>query len=184
MNKILIKCFFSFILISSVISNASASLIVNWAFNDPSPVVGPTDTLYLNATLFNDSSSTETLFGSQIASHGGTWGSLIYWDFPHTINNPYDIQWSGSSPFTDMELNPGEEFSFIFHTLIPHDPIVDPGTYTFAANINVPDIGVIYQDEQLFVTVPVPLPGSLILFISGLYGLFRVTHSRDLKHNT
>jgi hypothetical protein len=80
-------------------STSNAALVAYWEYDDPNPVVGPTDTIELRATIYNDFSSDSRLvccdqsaggaIGGVIASSGHSWGSLLFYE-PVAPSNPYD----------------------------------------------------------------------------------------------
>jgi hypothetical protein len=91
---------------------ARAVTIWSWSFDQTEYVVGPTDTILIRATLFNDASST----GSIISDAGGSFtGDLqkTYTFTPATSLPQYSEQ------FFFMNVPPGGSFPFVLGLLTP-----------------------------------------------------------------
>lgn len=172
--------------VSLCATTAQASLVVHWAFDDPHPVISQTETIELNATIYNDISSDQILGGGNqpitgnvggiITGTGYSWGTLAY-DATYAPYNPYDVS-LGTHPLMPDDLMPGESYSFVFRILTPHSGSVHPVWYTFSPYITVitNNLGTKYfamsPDSPLVLTVSsVPLPTSLWLLASGLFSL-------------
>lgn len=140
----IVKIIISISLLIGAINSVNAALISHWEFTDPTPVIGPNQTLELNATIYNSiSSDTRLVSGNQlisgdiggvIASTGYGWGSLIF-NSSFAPDNPYTT--IGNADFTGLDLAPGESFDFVFRTLVPNSYPVQEGVYTFNPQITI-----------------------------------------------
>lgn len=113
-------------------SSALAVLDLTLVLDDPVQTVGPGDNVDLFATLTNELSSDETLFGSDFDGASIINGTLI--DLTPGSGNPYTIAFGGIGGTLvgqlSADLSPGESLALLFATLIPDPPPVAPGTYT------------------------------------------------------
>lgn len=104
---------------------ANAGLHWSWAFGDAPAVVGPTDKVYVPATIFNDATSTEH-FAYRGAQVSGEFGLIGYGlDFGRDIAFPWT---SFDAEMRGLDLAPGESYTFTFATLSPIG-VVAPGIY-------------------------------------------------------
>jgi hypothetical protein len=106
-------------------STASADTIWGWSFNETNFVVGPTDSIVLQATVFNTPLSTEP-----IMKIGG--GS-----FTGDLQAIYDFEWGPNAPFLGLSVEPGDHFSFLLGTLTPIGGSVPIGTYPFCCEAHL-----------------------------------------------
>lgn len=143
-----IKTFqFCILLLFAIITqNAIAVLVWNWDFIEPTQTVLPTEDVIFTATLFNDASSTEYIYG-------GNYRDLGYWvrgascctagmNQQYNFNNPGvggDVRESPNfmDQFSDLQLAPGESFEFAFLNLTPLGGSVELGIYDFLARLNL-----------------------------------------------
>ncbi len=106
-------------------SAASAETIWAWSFNETNFVVGPTDSIVLQATVFNSPLSTEP-----IMKIGG--GS-----FTGDLQAIYDFEFGSNAQFLGLSLAPGDDFSFVLGTLTPIGGSVPIGTYQFCCEAHL-----------------------------------------------
>jgi hypothetical protein len=106
-------------------ATASADRIWWWSFNETHFVVGPTDSIAVEATVFNSPLSTES-----IMKIGG--GS-----FTGDLQATYDFEWGTNDPFLGLSIAPGGHFSFLLGTLRPIGGSVPIGTYPFCCEAHL-----------------------------------------------
>jgi hypothetical protein len=115
---------FGFIQLSAP-STASADTIWAWSFNETKFVVGPTDSIVLEATVFNSPLSTEPI----MRMGGGS--------FTGDLQAIYDFTFGDNTPFLGLSLKPGDDFSFVLGTLTPIGGSVPIGTYPFCCEAHL-----------------------------------------------
>jgi hypothetical protein len=106
-------------------STASADTIWAWSFNETNFVVGPTDSIVLQATVSNSPLSTEPI----MRIGGGS--------FTGDLQATYDFEFGPITPFLGLSLNPGDDFSFVLGTLRPIGGSVPVGTYPFCCEAHL-----------------------------------------------
>jgi len=142
--------------------------IWHWAFHNPTPTVLPTDEITFWATLYNDSSSTESIVGGYLPEDGWYIKGASCCGF--TISDQYSISFGNFINTTTIF--PGDSYDFIFLTLTPKNGSVNPGTYSFDSRIRMqwgyymPSDHSKLSDVQVSITV-VPEPISSTLFLLG-----------------
>lgn len=106
-------------------SAANAGLLWSWAFGDAPAVVGPTDKVYVPATIFIDSASTEhfAYHGAHVSAQFGLIGYSF--DFGRDVAFPWS---SFDAEMYGLDLAPGESYTFTFATLSPIG-VVAPGIH-------------------------------------------------------
>ncbi|MCZ6572817.1 MAG: PEP-CTERM sorting domain-containing protein [Planctomycetota bacterium] len=154
---------------------AFADPILGWTFDDPTPTVGPFETVIMNATLTNDAAADMNFLGADVDGGAWTHGTI-------SGGGPYVFTFGPAASFfpqfSGLILAPGDSFSFVFGTLTPvgGGPVA-PGMYT---SLPGGRIGFFIQptgrflvqvtDGPFTVTV-VPEPSISALLCAGL-GLF------------
>lgn len=88
----------------------------HWSFDQPTYVVGPTESIVLNATIFVDADSPGPLIGPMSVSFNGTLFSL------------YDLSFNWPLSFTEANIAPGDSLQFTFGVLTPKFPLAE-GSY-------------------------------------------------------
>ena len=135
-----------FILIGTILAcfayaiPAKAQLTIHVRINDLPPIINPSDTVVIAATLFNDSDSTENL-----GVIGGNIPVPPEFDFRvgafASLPNGYSCQWGSDGSLQDqfigVDLAPGETFDFIFHTCTPDGGSASLGTYVYTGQLQV-----------------------------------------------
>ena len=98
-----------------------ATLSFGWSLLDWEPVLGPTDTLALRATLFNSPASDEHLLGSRFL---GRWAENVddVYDFAEALP-------ALAEQLKNVDLEPGEGVEFVFGRFVPRGGSVVPGRY-------------------------------------------------------
>jgi hypothetical protein len=137
----------------------------HWSYDNTRYVVGPTDEIVINATLFNETSSTITITPNFI---GGT-------VFTGPLQSKYDFQvppeWG--IQFSHISLHPGESFPFVWGRLFPIGGYVSPGSYVsdFALfGVGFGSVGGSKQPQNSFTVQVVPEPCALVLLLAaGVY---------------
>ena len=163
--------------------NCKAAVVLTWDWDQPIHNVDGNSQIEMWATLSHDVGSTNDLvfglFSVSIAP-----GTLID-NGGYSSGNPYTFELSDTI-FADLNFtssNPlrlGESIQFLYGTLTPKAGIVS-GTYS-TTNIDLGFSAAIWTTvESDFVVnvAAVPVPGAIILFGSGLIGLFRITRRLD-----
>lgn len=129
----------------------------HWSFDQPTYVVGPTESIVLTATIYVDADSPGPLIGPMSVSFNGT----LFSYFDSTSNWPLS--------FTEANIAPGESLQFTFAILTPKSPLPE-GTYQ-----NYPDQPLIESlslatrripDSPLVIHV-IPEPSTTALFVCG-----------------
>jgi len=106
-------------------STASADTIWSSSFNQTNFEVGPTDSVVLDATVFNSPLSTEPI----MRIGGGS--------FTGDLQAFYDYESGPIAPFFGLSIAPGDHFSFVLGTLSPIGGSVPPGTYPFCCEAHL-----------------------------------------------
>jgi hypothetical protein len=106
-------------------STASAETMWWWSFNETNFVVGPTDSVVLQATVFNSPLSTEPI----MRIGGGS--------FTGDLQATYDFEWGPYPPFLGLSIEPGDQFSFLLGTLRPIGGSVPIGTHPFCCEAHL-----------------------------------------------
>lgn len=144
-------------------STAAADTIWWWSFNETSFVVGPTDSIVVEATVFNSPLSTEPM----MKIGGGS--------FTGDLQATYAFEWGSNDPFLGLSLAPGSHFSFVLGTLRPIGGSVPTGTYPFCCEAHL-EFGTASSSTSLpplntFEIQVVPEPPMWVLFGGGVVPL-------------
>ena len=168
---------------------ASASLIWSWQIND-GQIYNINDEILIEATLFNDLSSTQNIVKDDIDSFAKYGGYSVddHWQFDF---GPGPDAFSLWPLFDDVNLAPGESFDFIVGRYIPKYPnVIVDGTYSgvLAMRLNYGiyhELDLIVDQDTVSVSAGVisnvPLPASAWLFLSGIAGITSVFRKRRLS---
>ena len=186
-----IQTFISIFVLSAGLAAPAMSTAVPvwyWTFDEPVQYVTPTESVLFTATLFNDGSSSEYIYGSANKDLG-------YWvkgascctselNAQYNLNNPGvggDVNQSPNffDQFTNLALAPGESYNFTFLSLSPQDGTAEFGTYDFLSRLNLgykTDGSILIQqyseiDPSIVVgtgVAPVLEPASILLMLSGI----------------
>ena len=163
-------------LLALVVIQAQATLQWSWDFDDYHPVVAPTDSVSLHATLYNDASSTEHI--TEASFYGR-----------QAVLNPH-LPYQASSTYADfmaqlagLDLAPGEIFNFVFMVLSPVGGSAPVGEYGWVGDMSLAFVDQHgwpsgwFPDHDLHLTVAehepggeVPEPASAMLVVIGLIG--------------
>lgn len=168
-------------------TDTEAALIWSWDISNPVQVVSVTDPIMFLATLYNDRTSTEHLYGAYNRENG-------YWvsnasccnaslNAQYVLNNPGvggDVRQEPNfiSQFYELDLAPGETFEFVFLNLTPRYGTVESGRYDFNARLGIsnstsgalPELRYSASNPSIIVS-EVPLPAAGPLFASALLTL-------------
>ena len=160
-----------FVLISTSFSS-HALLIWDWDLEKSTIDVTPSNTITLNATIYNDASSTQSIFSNTFITYGMGWGSIFGPGNPYTYSSGVD-GWL-LNQFIGVEVAPGDSFDFVFATLTPKNGLVDVGIYTsdyLMIAMKTDNIQLIKSVEINVNTIPVPEPSTIALLCIGLFGI-------------
>ena len=168
-------------------ASSRADLIWSWSFDQTEYHVKPTDPIIVNATLFNDPSSTQDIenmgFG---ASFTGDLQKTFHFTFGPTGNSSdFGLEFIG------LVLAPGDSFPFVFGLLKPISGVAPEGVYPadLASMTLVPpaaDPEMQFSTNTFSITVanhvnpppPVPEPATWWLFGAGLLGCLGIRRAR------
>lgn len=171
-------------------TDTEAALIWSWDISDPVQVVSGADPVMFRATLYNDITSTEHLYGASYRE-AGYWVSRASccnaaMRAQYAFNNPGiggDVRQEPnfSSQLYELDLAPGKTFEFVLLNLTPRYGSAVAGRYDFQAQLGVsygtsgtlPDLR--YSANSPSITVSeVALPAAGPLFLGGLLPLLRL----------
>jgi len=163
-------------------TQANSALIWDWTIVNPIQTVGSSDSVTFEAVISNDLLSTVTIQNLDEYVDNSAIGGISFdrlsilsgssqeifdlYDFDIGPIGPMTLQ----SQFAGIQLLPGESFHFELMSLVPSEGIVTAGIYEeiFAnLSINVDGSFSHLSSNPVQITV-VPLPPSLLLFISAL----------------
>jgi len=168
----------------SIPAAALGAPIWHWSFHVPVQSVSPTDEVVFSATLFNDTASTETIFGPRQtneaywltgASCCGSELTAQYDSVNPGMGGDVRLHPNFFDQFSGMELAPGESIDFIFLRLLPTDGAADIGTYQVNGRLKVRETATgnpIAQYSRSGATlIVIPEPSTTLLLASGLVGI-------------
>lgn len=171
---------------------ASSTPVWNWAFDMPTQYVTPTDDVIFTATLFNDATSAETIYGSANIDLG--WWVMGGACCTTALLDQYAIQnWPGFlSQFESLVLAPGESFDFTYLHLSPINGAADYGIYEFPATLSFrykrEGSIVAYEYSDVLPTIvvgsgvpPIPIPSAFLLLASGITVLVKFSRCRQTE---
>lgn len=149
-----------------------------WSFTNSGLTYGPTDTIFLNASITN--TGTESIY---IDVNLGTFGQGITWGtFPSgAFPGPGDyVFWHTAYDTLEYAtILPGESRDFVFGRFTPVSSVAS-GTYaTLSADISInggPNVSELNGGH--FVATVVPVPAAAWFFGSGLVMLFGLTRKK------
>lgn len=102
---------------------AWASLDWHWSFDQPAYTVGPSDSILVRATLYNEPTSTENLTGPAVSM-------LFAGDFQKTFDFTFGTPGSVfGMEFLRADLAPGDSLPFVFGLLTPVGGVAPAGTH-------------------------------------------------------
>ncbi len=175
------KCILTIVFLIIILGTqkrTDADVIAEWSFDTTFYTVSPVESLELTATITNDISSTDSLYGTDLSSYGWGWGTLLGDTGPYDFLDPPDgiDLWDELS---SMVLAPGSSYGFTFGVLSPKSPPVALGTYSstyFAIwfdfdGYETGDPEVEFQGSNGVTVEVVPEPTTIALLGIGLVGL-------------
>ena len=145
---------------------AAAEPIWSWAFDETLHVVGSSEAIILEATLFNSPQSTEPVTEVGGASFTGDLQKIYAFTFGPT-GNSLDFR----DQFAGMHVSPGASFSFVLGILTPIGGVAPNGLHPFCCETAIAignEGGVTLQGPENTFAVQVAEPSVAVLLGIGI----------------
>jgi hypothetical protein len=150
-------------------STVRADIVWSWSFDQAAYVVGPSDSIIVRATLFNEPSSTEDL--KQIQGVGAIFSGDLQKTYNFTFG-PTGNSSEFSLQFFGVDLAPGQSYPFIYGSLTPIGGAASPGIYPAdpaTIGLDLPGTASVQTNSlNTFSVQVVPEPSTMFLFGTGV----------------